>query len=301
MIITIEGPTGAGKSAIAIELAEALDTEIISCDSRQIYRYLNIGTAKVDAASQLRIKHHLIDIINPDQSYNAGRFAADAARIIQELESRGKTPILCGGTGLYIRSLLQGLFEHPEIDPAIREKLRQRLHTEGIASLYAELLKIDPSFASGISSNDSQRVLRGLEIYYGTHKTLSEHWAAQNKTNRFQAYRILIAPPRDTLYQRINTRLAEMLSEGLVDEIHSVLNQGYRWTDPGLNSLGYKEFRAHFETGKSKEQCSLLAAQHHRNYAKRQMTWYRKVTFDLTCDSSCLSLSDVLKAVQPDY
>lgn len=298
MIITIEGPTGAGKSRVAVQLAQALATEIISCDSRQVYRYLDIGTAKVDAVTQNTIKHHLIDIINPDQSYNAGRFVSDAASIISNLQKQGKTPILCGGTGLYIRSLLEGLFVHPEIDPALRHELHQRLEHEGLKALYAQLEEIDPSLANKISPQDAQRILRGLEIYLATGKALSAHWADQNRSTPYQSLRILISPSREILYQNINLRLLEMLSSGLIAELERVLELGYRWTDPGLNSLGYKEFRPYFEDGVSLEQCALLAAQHHRNYAKRQLTWYRKVTFDLTSDARCFSLSDVLRALQ---
>ena len=298
MIITIEGPTGAGKSAIALELAQALQTEIISCDSRQIYRYLDIGTAKVDSSARELVKHHLLDIVDPDQSYNAGNFVKDATAIIEGLEARGKIPILCGGTGMYIKSLLEGLFEHPELDPALRKKLNLRLQNEGLTALYAELNSIDPVFALRIGSNDPQRTLRGLEIFQATGKSITQHWAEQHKSQTFDAFRILIAPPRAKLYQNIDARMAQMMERGLLSEIEKILHMGYTWQDPGLNSLGYKEFRAHFEDHQSVEECADLAAQHHRNYAKRQMTWYRKVTFDLTYEDSRISLSDILRVLE---
>ena len=297
MIITIEGPTGAGKSSLAVELASVLATEIISCDSRQVYRHLDIGTAKVDAETQTKVKHHLIDIIDPKQSYNAGAFVGDAEAIIKDLEARGKVPILCGGTGLYVRSLLEGLFEHPPIDPGLRAGLRARLETEGIGTLYSELEEIDPSFAMKISPRDSQRVLRGLEIFEATGKPLSAHWAEQQRIPRYQAFRILVAPPRDLLYQKIDSRLLQMLEMGLLDEISGLLKMGYSFNDAGLKTMGYNEFKDHFLSAVPAEDCALLAAQHHRNYAKRQMTWYRKVTFDLTLASHCFSLSDVLRAL----
>jgi len=297
MIITIEGPTGAGKSAIALELAQALQTEIISCDSRQIYRYLDIGTAKVDSSARQLVQHHLLDIVDPDQSYNAGNFVKDASAIIEGLEARGKIPILCGGTGMYIKSLLEGLFEHPELDPALRKKLNLRLQNEGLTALYAELNSIDPVFALRIGSNDPQRTLRGLEIFQATGKSITQHWAEQHKSQTFDAFRILIAPPRAKLYQNIDARMAQMMERGLLSEIEKILHMGYTWQDPGLNSLGYKEFRAHFEDHQCTEECANLAAQHHRNYAKRQMTWYRKVTFDLTCEDPRISLSNVLRAL----
>ncbi|MCB5268384.1 MAG: tRNA (adenosine(37)-N6)-dimethylallyltransferase MiaA [Candidatus Cloacimonetes bacterium] len=298
MIITIEGPTGAGKSAIALELAKALNSDIISCDSRQIYRYLDIGTAKPGQSELEQIKHHLIDIIEPNQSYNAGLFCRDASQIIDRLQADDRIPILCGGTGLYIRSLLDGLFEHPRIDPSIRSMLLERLQLEGADALFNELMQIDPDFAAKISPNDPQRILRGLEVYLGTGRTITEHWANQNKQKRYSAFRILISPDRETLYLRINQRLQQMLANGLIEEIHAVLARGYSWRDPGLNSLGYKEFQAYFESSTDIDSCASLAAQHHRNYAKRQMTWYRKVTFDLTCDAACFNLFDVLRAIK---
>ena len=298
MIITIEGPTGAGKSAIALELAQALQTEIISSDSRQIYRYLDIGTAKVDSSASELVKHHLLDIVDPHQSYNAGNFVKDATAIIEGLEARGKIPILCGGTGMYIKSLLEGLFEHPELDPALRKKLNLRLQNEGLPALYEELNSVDPVFALRIGSNDPQRTLRGLEIFQATGKSITQHWAEQHKSQAFDTFRILIAPPRAELYQNIDARMAQMVERGLLSEIEKLLDMGYTWQDPGLNSLGYKEFRAHFEDHQSVEECADLAAQHHRNYAKRQMTWYRKVTFDLTYEDSRISLSDILRVLE---
>ena len=163
-VITIEGATASGKSALAIVLAEALNTEIISADSRQVYRYLDIGTAKLTKEEQKRVKHHLIDIINPDETYNAGAFVKDASIIIEKLHSEGKIPVICGGTGLYIKALLKGLFSLPPLPQEIRQNLKQHLKEEGLAALYAELKILDPLFAEKISENDTQRILRGLEV-----------------------------------------------------------------------------------------------------------------------------------------
>lgn len=300
MIIVVEGPTGAGKSAIALQLAQALCTDIINCDSRQIYKYMDIGTAKPSAAQRAAIPHHLIDIITPDQSYNAGRFAQDAGSVIKELEAKAKIPLLCGGTGLYVRALLEGLFEHPPIDPAIREKLKRELADEGTAALHQRLSKIDPDFAQTVSPNDAQRILRGLEIFLATGKPLTQHWSNQKRQPRYAAFRILVNPDRKTLYERINSRLEAMLDQGLLSEIEALLQRGYTWTDPGLNSLGYKEFKSYFLAKESSQECAHKAAQHHRNYAKRQLTWYRKQKFDLTIPPDSFSLSDVLRALKPD-
>ena len=285
-VITIEGATASGKSALAIVLAEALNTEIISADSRQVYRYLDIGTAKVTKEEQKRVKHHLIDIINPDETYNAGAFVKDASLIIEKLHSEGKIPVICGGTGLYIKALLKGLFSLPPLPQEIRQNLKQRLKEEGLAALYAELKSLDPLFAEKISENDTQRILRGLEVAIGTGIPLSEHWQKQKSSCKYNAFRILIDIPRPELYQRINQRIEKMLAQGLLAEIENLFALGYDENSPGLNCLGYKEFLPYFKKEVGLEECILLAAQHQRNYAKRQVTWYRKGNFDLVISPS---------------
>ena len=285
-VITIEGATAFGKSALAIVLAEALNTEIISTDSRQVYRYLDIGTAKVTKEEQKRVKHHLIDIINPDETYNAGAFVKDASIIIEKLHSEGKIPVICGGTGLYIKALLKGLFSLPPLPQEIRQNLKQRLKEEGLAALYAELKSLDPLFAEKISENDTQRILRGLEVAIGTGIPLSEHWQKQKSSCKYNAFRILIDIPRPELYQRINQRIEKMLAQGLLAEIENLFALGYDENSPGLNCLGYKEFLPYFKKEVGLEECILLAAQHQRNYAKRQVTWYRKGNFDLVISPS---------------
>ena len=285
-VITIEGATASGKSALAIVLAEALNTEIISADSRQVYRYLDIGTAKVTKEEQKRVKHHLIDIINPDETYNAGAFVKDASIIIEKLHSEGKIPVICGGTGLYIKALLKGLFSLPPLPQEIRQNLKQRLKEEGLAALYAELKSLDPLFAEKISENDTQRILRGLEVAIGTGIPLSEHWQKQKSSCKYNAFRILIDIPRPELYQRINQRIEKMLAQGLLAEIENLFALGYDENSPGLSCLGYKEFLPYFKKEAGLEECILLAAQHQRNYAKRQVTWYRKGNFDLVISPS---------------
>ena len=285
-VITIEGATASGKSALAIVLAEALNTEIISADSRQVYCYLDIGTAKVTKEEQKRVKHHLIDIINPDETYNAGAFVKDASIIIEKLHSEGKIPVICGGTGLYIKALLKGLFFLPPLPQEIRQNLKQRLKEEGLAALYAELKSLDPLFADKISENDTQRILRGLEVAIGTGIPLSEHWQKQKSSCKYNAFRILIDIPRPELYQRINQRIEKMLAQGLLAEIENLFALGYDENSPGLNCLGYKEFLPYFKKEAGLEECILLAAQHQRNYAKRQVTWYRKGNFDLVISPS---------------
>ncbi len=300
-IITLEGATASGKSALAVALAQRINAVIISADSRQVYRYLDIGTAKTTPEERKGVPHHLIDIIDPDESYNAGTFSKDAAKLIADLYSRKVIPIVCGGTGLYVKGLLQGLCELPMIAEELRSELRDRMHKVGLGAMYQDLKKLDPSFAGSISENDSQRILRGLEVAIGTGKTLSEHWRAQNHTSAYLPFRIFIDMPRSRLYSRINGRMSQMLKLGLVEEIRCLFQRGYTEVSPGLNSLGYKEFLPYIRENASLEACANLATQHHRNYAKRQLTWYRKCRFDLTFNPEEVNLSEIIEKVEVKF
>ncbi|MEF3695185.1 MAG: tRNA (adenosine(37)-N6)-dimethylallyltransferase MiaA [Candidatus Cloacimonadota bacterium] len=292
-VLIIEGPTASGKSALAMAMAESLGSHIISADSRQVYKYLDIGTAKPDQTDRERVKHHFVDFLEPNQAYNAGAFVQAAGEIISGLHYQGLVPVICGGTGLYIRSLLEGLCKLPPIPAVVREELIGELGSRSLAELHEELNQVDPVSAGKISSNDKQRIVRALEVYRYTAKPLSQHWQEQNPPQSYRAFRILIAPPRELLYSRIDSRLDQMLSQGLIEEIKAVLQMGYSAHDPGLNSVGYKEFIPFLQGEQSLGEALLLAKQHSRNYAKRQMTWYRKQTFDLTILSSDFNLSDI--------
>lgn len=300
-LITIEGATASGKTSLALELAEALQTTIISSDSRQVYRGLDIGTAKASAEEQGRVPHRLIDIIDPDQSYNAGLFVKDAAAIIAENQQEGRLSLICGGTGLYIKALLEGIFEHGHIDAAIRLDLKRRLDTEGLETLYHELILIDPAFAAQISARDAQRILRGLEIFAATGKPLSKHWEEQSRASSYASFRVLIDLPRSELYARINRRVELMLEQGLLDEIKAALSSGYSPQSPGLKTLGYKEFMPYIAGQSGLEECAALTAQHTRNYAKRQVTWYKKCNFDLTITSPGISISSVIDRIKAKF
>ena len=299
MLIVIEGPTASGKSTLAMALAQSLGSCIISADSRQIYKGMDIGTAKPSLADQAAVKHHLIDIIEPNQRFSAGDFVKSASAIIAE-EQYANIPIVCGGTGLFIRSLLEGICEMPSIAKSIKAELREYLnqvkddpvaYRQRLDQLYAELSEIDPVFAAKVSPNDPQRIIRGLEVFRGTGIPLSTHWQNQNQERPYKSFRILINPPRASLYERINTRFDQMIDAGLIDEISGLLKRGFTFDDPGLNSLGYKEFRPFFEGRSSLEECVQLAAQRSRNYAKRQVTWYRNCEFDLTTPGFPLNIS----------
>ena len=296
-LIVIEGPTASGKTALAIELARRLDTEIISADSRQVYRHMDIGTAKPSSSELEAVPHHLISIIEPSQSYNVGLFCEDAGKVVERLHSQGRIPLVCGGTGMYVAGLLKGIFPQPEIPAQIRHNIRQRMAAEGPERMYGELREADPEFAGKISPNDRQRIQRGLEIWAATGISISEHWRRQEREQIYVAYRILLDPPRKELYARINRRMEQMLAAGLADEIKRLLELGYDEHSPGLSSLGYREFLPWLRNKVSLQDCTALAAQHSRNYAKRQYTWYRKHKFDLTLGSSEINISSVTELI----
>ncbi len=296
-LIVIEGPTASGKTALAIELARRLDTEIISADSRQVYRHMDIGTAKPSSSELEAVPHHLISIIEPSQSYNVGLFCEDAGKVVERLHSQGRIPLVCGGTGMYVAGLLKGIFPQPEIPSQIRHNIRQRMASEGPERLYGELREADSEFAEKISPNDRQRIQRGLEIWAATGISISEHWRRQEREQLYVAYRILLNPPRKELYARINRRMEQMLAAGLADEIKRLLELGYDEHSPGLSSLGYREFLPWLRNSASLQECTSLAAQHSRNYAKRQYTWYRKHKFDLTLGSSEINISSVTELI----
>lgn len=297
-LLTIEGPTASGKTKLALKLAQALGAQIISADSRQVYRYLDIGTAKPSKAELQAVPHHLIDILEPDESYNVGRFCSEAGRISENLHQAGILSIVCGGTGLYVSGLLRGIFSALEIPGVIRSGLRERLANEGLSVLYEELRQRDPGFAAQVSNKDTQRILRGLEVYQSTGTPITEHWRRQTHEQRFQVFRLLLDPPRELLYDRINQRIGAMLEAGWLEELRGLLKRGFDSACPGLNSLGYKELLPHVTAGKSLDECAGLAAQHTRNYAKRQCTWYRKHKFDLTLTSSECNISSVAGIIQ---
>ncbi|MFO7660889.1 MAG: tRNA (adenosine(37)-N6)-dimethylallyltransferase MiaA [Candidatus Cloacimonadaceae bacterium] len=297
-IVIIEGPTASGKTALALALAEHLKSEIISADSRQVYKQLDIGTAKPSPEELSRVKHHLIDIINPDKSFNAGLFRTQALAISKTLSEQGKIPVVCGGTGLYIKALLEGLFKSDVNDPQIRSALEDDYREQGLQALYDRLCEVDNQASQKISSNDKQRIMRALEVWLATGIPLSEHWQRQERSPQFKAFRIFLNEERDILYKRIDERVLTMLENGLIEEIKSILGRGYGWYDPGFDSVGYKEFRPYLETGQNLDKCTALAQQNTRNYAKRQLTWYRKCKFNSSETSLSIRLCNVTETIQ---
>lgn len=277
-ILTIVGPTAVGKTRITIEIAKRISGEIISADSRQIYKYLNIGTAKPTRKEQKVVSFHLIDFVHPKDSYSCGLFARDAGIKIGEIQKKGNIPIVCGGTGLYIRALFNPLHKLPESNKKIKEKLVKLMEKRGIEYLYKKLLSVDPKWAKKISPKDKQRIMRGLEVYEIIGKSLSSLITAKKKTSKFLPYYIGLNLSREELYQRINKRFDDMIKNSLVEEVRFLLKKGIDPKSTALRTIGYKEIIEHFNGNLTLDEAIEKAKKRTRNFAKRQITWFSKIS-----------------------
>ncbi len=274
-VLALGGPTACGKTATAIELARLLGGEIISADARQIYRYLDIGTAKASGRERSMARHHLIDFLEPDEPYDAGRFACDALRAVKEIRARDGLPIVAGGTGLYIRALLRGLDVGVGRDDSIRKELHERIEQEGTVPLHAELGRIDPAAAARIHPNDPVRIVRALEVYRLTGKPISAHHAAARPAP-VEGRLAVLTLPKEKLYERIDSRFDLMMEAGFLEEVRSILDRGFDRSLPCFRSPGYRELISHLIDGVPLDEAVRTAKREHRRYAKRQLTWFRK-------------------------
>jgi tRNA dimethylallyltransferase len=275
--LVIVGPTGVGKTQAALELAERSGAQILSADSRQIYRYMDIGTAKPSPKERKRVKHYFIDIVNPDQTYTAGDYGQQARQQLQDLFRREKTPIVVGGSGLYLRALLDGFSPELLSDPEIKNQLVAELKISGSIELHRRLREVDPQAAERIHPHDSQRILRALEVFQITGKKISglQNVPPQDKLE-FTPLVVGLNMERRKLYQRIEQRVERMIEEGLVEEVKKLLEMGY---DKDLNSLktvGYKEVFPLLEGGRALKETVEEIKKNSRRYAKRQLTWFCK-------------------------
>lgn len=279
-VVVLVGPTAIGKTELSLRIAELFSCEIISMDSMQVYRHMDIGTAKVSPEDQRRVAHHLIDIRNPDEQYDAASFVRDALVAIKTLGDRQKMPLITGGTGLYLSALLNGLFDDIAVKAEARERLRERLANEGRAALCRELALVDPESASRVHHNDTQRLLRGLEIYHATGVPWSEHLRRQQTCRRApQLSRVLLLglqSERELLHRRIEKRTIDMMGNSFKQEVEHLLTLGYGPTLPAMQSLGYRHMYAHlqgeWDLGTATNQLIVDT----KRYAKRQMTWFRR-------------------------
>jgi tRNA dimethylallyltransferase len=276
-IVIILGPTAVGKSEVALMLAEKLNGEIVNGDSQQVYRYMDIGTGKPSKEDRERIRHHLIDIVNPDAEFNAALFRRVATDAIAEIRSRGKNVFLCGGTGLYLQALVQGLFEGPGQDSTLRAVLEKEIAGQGLSAVYRRLLEIDSTVASTIHPNDRQRVIRALEVYQLTGKPLSD-WQKQHgfQDSFYTALKIGLNRERSDLYALINQRSDRMVSDGLLDEVRALVDRGYGLDLRSLQSVGYRQMGAVFQGKMTLTEALEEMKQETRHLAKRQLTWFRR-------------------------
>ncbi len=275
-IVVICGPTGIGKTTTAILLAEVYGGEIIGADSMQIYRYMEIGTAKPTLEEQARIPHHMIDIITPEVPFDAARYEKMARGIIRDLHEHGKLPIVAGGTGFYIKALTSGLFDTVPIDPRVRQRLREETAALGPDVLFKRLSACDPVSAEKLHPNDTYRIVRALEVFETTGKPISfHHQKHQFRENPFRQIKIGLAMDRDALYARIDDRVDMMLQEGLLDEVRRLLGKGYAPSLKSMQSLGYRHMVEFIKGHTSWEEAVRTLKRDTRRYAKRQMAWFK--------------------------
>ena len=277
-VVAVGGPTASGKTALSVALARAFDGEIINADSMQIYKNLDVGTAKPSAEERQGIPHYLLDFLSPETPYSVADFTAAADPLIRDITARGRLPLVVGGTGLYITSLLSGMAFAPEkTDPAIRARLQARADTEGGAALYAELQRIDPDYAAQVHPNNLLRVIRALELFEATGRRMSDQRReARPAEAPYHALCLcLTCRDRAVLYSRIDRRVDEMVENGVLDEARQVYDHrdAYR---TAAQAIGYKEFFPYFEGTANLTECTERLKQATRNYAKRQLTWFRR-------------------------
>ena len=276
-VIVICGPTASGKTALSIELAKEVNGEIISCDSMQIYKDMNIGTAKPTIEEMQGIKHYLIDCVSPDERYSVADYKKDAKKAIKEIIEKGKMPIVVGGTGLYIDSLIYEIeYQNIEFDEEYRRTLEDRVKKEGLQTLYDEAKQIDPIAIEKISKNDEKRILRILEIYHATGKNKTEQEMESRKKEVEYDYHVYALNwDRQVLYEKINKRVEIMLENGLVEEVNKIYKK-YNKFPTAMQGLGYKEVVQYLDGKCTKEEMIEKIKMETRRYAKRQMTWFRK-------------------------
>ncbi|HEX5285189.1 MAG TPA: tRNA (adenosine(37)-N6)-dimethylallyltransferase MiaA [Bryocella sp.] len=275
-LVVIVGPTASGKTALALHLAERFDGEIVSCDAVAVYRGLDVGSAKPTRDEQARVPHHAIDILDADESSTAGDYARAARTALAEIKGRGRLPIVTGGTGLYLRALLEGLAPAPGRDEELRERLRERVARRGTDYLHRLLRRLDPAAAAAIHPNDVPKMVRSIEVTLAARQPQSEQWRAGR--DRLQGFCLLemgLNPAREALYARINERAARMFDAGLIEETRAA-QERFGNASRALGSLGYAQAAALLRGEVTRAEAIAAAQQGHRNYAKRQMTWFRR-------------------------
>lgn len=275
-LLVLVGPTAVGKTKLSIEIAKAFSCEIISGDSMQVYRGMDIGTAKIQSSEMEGIPHHLIDVLNPDEPFSVAQFQDSCRQLIPEIGERGKLPFIVGGTGLYVESVCyEYQFTDTGADEEFRSQMQNLADEEGNKALHARLAAVDPQSAERLHPNDVRRVIRALEIYHMSGTTLSSQLESQNKQSPYNLCIIGLTMDRQMLYNRIEQRIDEMMDAGLVDEVRSLLGQGFTRNLISMQGLGYKEILEHLEDGVPLEVAVTKLKRDTRRFAKRQLSWFR--------------------------
>src|SRR4051794_36846684 len=276
LLVVIVGPTASGKTALSIALAEQFGGEIVSCDSVAVYRGFEIGTAKPAREERARVPHHLLDVAEPNQPFTAGEYSRIGRSVLNEIAARKKMPIAVGGTGLYLRALLEGLFSGPPRSEELRERLRASTEEHGPNHLHEMLRHLDAAAAEKIHPNDHSKLIRAIEVCLASRSKMTEMWKqGRDALKGFRILRIGLDPERDALYERINRRAEQMFAHGLVEETRKLVQQ-YGGAAPASSSLGYKQAMQVIRAEMDEQSAIAAAQQGHRNYAKRQMTWFRR-------------------------
>jgi tRNA dimethylallyltransferase len=277
LLVVVLGPTASGKTALSLSLAERFHGEIVNCDSVAMYREFDVGTAKPTASERARAPHHLLDCVAPTSHITAGEYARQARQVLEEIKARGHLAIVVGGTGLYLRALLEGLFPGPQRSEELRQRLRERAERRGSVYLHRILRRLDHAAAEKIHANDTPKLIRAIEVCLASRQKMTELWQQHGRDplHGFRILRLGLDPDRQALYDRINRRAQRMFEAGLVEETQRLLEK-YGTTAGPLSSLGYKQAVQVLRGELTREQALLAARQAHRNYAKRQMTWFHR-------------------------
>ncbi len=275
-VIIVAGPTSVGKTELSLILAERINGEIISADSRQLYKEMDIGTDKPSEKIRNRVKHYMIDIVDPDETYNAGRYSRESREIIEKIFSKGKYPIVVGGAGLYIRALIDGIFPEIKKDYNVKKRLRDKIKHEGTEKLYRYLEEIDGESASRLSPNDSQRIVRAVEVFEVTGKPISEYLDIECTPLKHNLLFIGLNRDRAELYERIERRVDSMFERGFVDEVIKLRDKGYHRDLDSMRAVGYREIYMYLDEEITLDEAIRIIKQKSRNYAKRQLTWFNK-------------------------
>jgi tRNA dimethylallyltransferase len=293
-LIVIVGPTGAGKTRLSLMVAERAGGEVVSADSQQVYTGMDIGTGKVTAEERARVPHHLLDVVRPDEEMTAQRFVELADRAIEEIAERGKAVIVCGGTGLYVRSLLLGLFAGPPADPDVRAALTSVAREKGVAVLHADLERVDPAAAAKIDRNDEKRIIRALEVFQLTGEPMSAHQARHDhKTlpRRYEAQVVGLSPEREALYRNIDTRVDQMIAAGFEREVEALRAAGFAPPMRSQQAIGYAELHDAADGKVERPRAIELIKRNSRHYARRQLSWYRgDATITWNTDAAAVDL-----------